>query len=71
LGSPEPGYREHETAAFVGDAFRWLGLAAGEGLVLTGVRADLNLGRPRPTVAILGELDALPVPDHPAANREM
>lgn len=65
---PEPGFAEHETAALVADTLRGLGLAPREGLAITGVRADLDLGAPGPTVAILGELDALPVPDHPAAD---
>ena len=67
---PEPGFREHATAALVADVLRGLGLEVREGLALTGVRADLDLGRPGPTVAILGELDALPVPDHPDAEPE-
>ncbi|MDA8201528.1 MAG: amidohydrolase [Chloroflexi bacterium] len=66
---PELGFREVRTAAVVADWLRALGLSPREGLALTGVRADLDLDRPGPTVAILGELDALPVPDHPAADR--
>jgi amidohydrolase len=65
---PEPGYKEHGTAALVAETLRGLGLEVREGLALTGVRADIDLGRPGPTVAIMGELDALPVPDHPAAD---
>ncbi|MGC8633757.1 MAG: amidohydrolase [Candidatus Limnocylindrales bacterium] len=65
---PEMGFREYTTAALVADRLRALGLEPREGLALTGVRADLALGAPGPTVAILGEMDALPVPDHPAAD---
>ena len=65
---PEPGYQEHDTATLVAETLRGLGLQVREGLAVTGLRADMDLGRPGPTVAVLGELDALPVPDHPAAD---
>jgi amidohydrolase len=65
---PELGFREFATADLVATRLRSLGLEPRTGLALTGVRADLTLGAPGPTVAILGELDALPVPDHPAAD---
>src|SRR5918997_36973 len=48
------------------------GGAAGErgatGLARTGVRAVLEGGAPGLTVAVLGELDALPVHGHPRAD---
>lgn len=65
---PEIGFREFRTAALVADRMRALGLEPREGLAITGVRADMEMGAPGPTVAILGELDGLPVPDHPAAD---
>jgi amidohydrolase len=65
---PEIGFREFETATLVAKRFRTLGLEPREGLAITGVRADMDFGARGPTVAILGELDALPVPDHPAAD---
>ncbi len=65
---PEIGFREFETAALVADRLRGLGLAPREGLAITGVRADLSGRSEGPTVAILGELDGLPVPDHPDAD---
>jgi amidohydrolase len=52
----------------VARAFRDLGLEPREGLALTGVRADLPSSGSGPTVAILGELDALGVPDNPRAD---
>ncbi len=65
---PETGFREHATAAIVAETLRSLGMQPREGLAITGVRATLESGRPGPTVAVLGELDALPVPEHPAAD---
>jgi amidohydrolase len=65
---PEAGFKEFATAALVADEFRALGLEPREGLAITGVRADLPMAGDGPTIAILGELDGLPVPDHPAAD---
>jgi amidohydrolase len=65
---PETGYNEVKTAALVARAFRDLGLSPREGLAVTGVRADVRAGADGPTVAVLGELDALVVRDNPAAD---
>jgi amidohydrolase len=65
---PETGYREVKTARVVATAFREFGLEPREGLAVTGVRADLPSRGGGPTVAILGELDALGVPDNPRAD---
>jgi amidohydrolase len=65
---PETGYREFKTAKVVANAFREFGLEPREGLAITGVRAELETGSDGPTVAILGELDALGVHDNPAAD---
>ena len=65
---PETGYREVKTARVVANAFREFGLDPREGLAITGVRADLPSSGAGPTVAILGELDALGVPDNPQAD---
>src|SRR5262245_62766943 len=67
---PELGFKERKTAALVEEKFRRIGLAPRTGLALTGVRADVT-GRSGngPTFALLGELDALVVAGHPAADR--
>jgi amidohydrolase len=68
---PEVGFKEVRTAALVADHLSRLGLVAQTGLALTGVKAVLEGGGgPGPTVAILGELDALPVWDHPDHDPE-
>src|SRR5207247_10441179 len=66
---PELGFKEVRTARLVEETFRELGLAPRAGLALTGVRADAE-GRPGagPTFAVPGELDALVVAGHPAAD---
>jgi amidohydrolase len=68
-GHPETGYREVKTARVVSRVFRDLGRPYRDGLALTGVRADLRGGAgDGPTVAVLGELDGLGVPDNPYAD---
>ena len=64
----ELGFREERTATLVADRLRGLGLAPEAGLALTGVKARLKGGRPGPTVAVVGELDGLPIPEHPRAD---
>jgi amidohydrolase len=67
----ELGFREHRTAAFVREQYDRLGYAYRSGLAITGLRVDLNGGGgPGPRVAVLGELDALPISEHPCANLE-
>lgn len=65
---PEPGYREYETAAFVAQQFDALSIPHRDGLALTGIRADLTGRTAGPTVAVLGELDALVIPEHALAD---
>ncbi len=68
LRNPELGYKEFKTAATVAKKFRDLGLDYKEGLALTGVKAKAPSGRPGPTIAVLGELDALVVKQHALAD---
>jgi amidohydrolase len=68
---PELGFKETKTARIVEETFCGLGLRPRSGLALTGVRAELpGSGGDGPTFALLGELDALIVPDHPDADPE-
>lgn len=70
LHNPETGYQEFKTAALVAEEMRKLNLNPKEGLAVTGMRADIDSGKPGPHIAIMGELDALPVPSHPFADPE-
>ena len=70
LHHPELGFKEYGTAELVAKTFGELGLPYQSGLALTGVKAVLKGARPGPTLALLGELDALVVFDHPLANPE-
>lgn len=68
LRMPELSYREKRTAAFAEKVLHSAGLTCRKGLAVTGARADLDTGRPGPKVALLGELDAIIVPNHPFAD---
>jgi amidohydrolase len=70
LEEPELGYKEKKTAAKTAEFFRTLGLKPEEGLAITGVKAVLEGSRPGPTIAIIGELDAIGCPEAPLANPE-
>jgi len=70
MDAPELGFKEHRTADRVKETLDGLGLECEEGLALTGVKAVLRGGKPGPTVALMGELDALQVPGHPRADPE-
>lgn len=67
--NPEPGFREVKTARLVANKFTEFGLKYQDGLAITGVKTVINGGSPGPTVAVLGELDSLIVPDHPFADK--
>ena len=68
MDQPELGFKERLTAQKVGEVFTDLGLEHQSGLALTGVKASLKGRQSGPTLALMGELDALIVPDHPRAD---
>jgi amidohydrolase len=67
-GRPELGYKEYATARTVKDFFTEIGLACQDGLAITGVKARLKDTAGGPTVAVIGELDAVLCPESPAAD---
>jgi len=68
MDDPELGFKEVHTATRVKEVLDELGLPYEDGLALTGVKAVLQGGSPGPTIALMGELDALIVPDHERSN---
>ncbi|QDU44897.1 p-aminobenzoyl-glutamate hydrolase subunit B [Symmachiella dynata] len=70
MDAPELGFKEFRTADLVKESFTDFGLSFDDQLAITGVKAVLRGGKPGPTVALMGELDALQVPDHPRACAE-
>ena len=68
LANPEPGFREFQTAALVGEQFATMGVPFRSGLGMTGLRGEIIGGSEGPTMAVIGELDSLIVQEHPHAS---
>lgn len=67
----ELGYKEFRTAEKFASFMKNLGLDTKEGLAVTGVKAYLNEEKKdNVSLALIGELDALRIPDHKYANPE-
>ncbi len=66
--NPETGFREVKTTAYLLNIFRDLGYTPVEASGITGFYADLDTGRPGPTIAVMGELDSLICRNHPDAD---
>lgn len=67
----ELGYKEFRTAEKFADELKALGLETKEGLAVTGVKGYLNQGKKdNVSLALIGELDALRIPNHKYANKE-
>ncbi|GAK58386.1 amidohydrolase [Candidatus Vecturithrix granuli] len=65
---PEEGYREYRTVRKIEEIYRQLDIPYQKELALTGVKGLLKGKQPGPTIAILGELDAVRNPEHAAAD---
>ena len=68
--NPELGYKEFKTADLSSRIMKSAGLSVESGLAVTGVKGRLTGKRSGPTVALIGEMDALPAPGHPLADPE-
>ena len=69
--NPELGYKEHMTASLFADFCAAQGLTVEKGLAVTGVKGYLKPPAENTvTVALMGELDALPMSDSPYAHPE-
>ena len=68
--NPETGYREWKTSAFLFKHFEDLGYKVTGMENIPGFYADLDTGRPGPTLAVLGELDSIICKSHPEADSE-
>ncbi len=66
--NPETGYKEKKSAEIVKDAFRDLNLDVEEDIALTGVKATAKSKSVFPNIAVLGELDAVILREHPDAD---
>jgi amidohydrolase len=70
LAHPETGFFEKRTSEVVQQKFGSMGLPFEAQLARTGVKARMSGRSCGPTVGILGELDAILVPDSPVANAQ-
>lgn len=68
--NPELGFKEMKTSRLVAQKFAELGIPYRDGLAITGMKGVVQGGSDGPTVAVLGELDAVRVPAHPEADPE-
>lgn len=67
----ELGYKEFRTASKFADELKALGLETKEGLAVTGVKGYLNQDKKENvSLALIGELDALRIPEHKYANAQ-
>ena len=70
LSNPETGYKEFKTSEKVKNIFKSFDLKVKEGIAITGLMTKIQGANPGPNIAIIGELDGLPVPGHPFADKE-
>ena len=68
---PEVGYTEWQTNAYLLEKFRSYGHEPVEAGDSPGFYADVDTGRPGPCLAIMGELDALDIANHPESVNGM
>lgn len=66
----ELGYKEFRTSKKFAGFLRALNLDVQEKLAVTGVKSYLKGKRHDVTLALIGEMDALRIPDHPSVNIE-
>lgn len=66
--NPELGYKEFRTADLSVRIMEKAGLSIESGLAVTGVKGRFAGKHPGPTIALIGEMDALPTAGHPWAD---
>ena len=66
--NPETGFREWKTSAYLADIFKELQYEPVMMKNIPGFYADLDTGRPGPSLAVLGELDSVICESHPEAD---
>lgn len=64
---PETGFKEWNTTKYLAAIFEAAGYELHMAGDIPGFYADLDTGRPGPRILILGEMDALVMPEHPEA----
>ena len=70
LVHPACGFREWEASKYLAEQYEALGYKLTMAGDIPGFYADFDTGRPGPKIALFSELDALPCPEHPYADKE-
>ena len=70
LSNPETGYKEFKTSKSVKQAFQTMNLSIKDKIAVTGLSTKIDGANPGPNVAVIGELDGLPVPGHPYEDKK-
>ncbi len=65
---PELGFKEFKTAELTENKYEAAGWRVEKGIAITGSKAYLKGDGSRPSIGIVGELDALHIPVHPKAH---
>ncbi len=66
--NPELGYKETKATAYIGDILEQAGYESDRNIAITGVSARLPDKKQGPTLALMGELDAIVCKDHPHSD---
>lgn len=66
--TPETGYREVKTSAYMAEKFREMGYTLTEAKDIPGFYTVADTGRPGPRVLVLAEMDSVLCPTHPEAD---
>lgn len=66
----EMGFKEIRTAKKIEEIFREKGLRVETGLAVTGVKGYMEPKKEGRTIAVIAEMDGLPIDNHPDANPE-
>ncbi|MGM0549250.1 MAG: M20 family metallopeptidase [Bacillota bacterium] len=66
--NPELGYKEKKTTEILASAFKELEIDFEKNKPLTGINSIFKMDNPGPTIAVLGELDAVTCAEHPDAD---
>ena len=67
--TPELGFREWKTHAFLKGEYEKLGYTVNEFKDIPGFYVDIETGRKGPKIAVFGELDAICVPSHKDSDK--
>lgn len=70
LTHPACGYREWEASRYLEEQYRKLGYTPILAEDIPGFYIDIDTGKEGPKIALFSELDALPCPEHPYADKE-